>query len=39
MTRIPTPVFSKDNFRSYIDKIELCREVCQLAKAKQGIVL
>ena len=32
-------VFSEDNFRSYMDKIELWREVCELAKAKQGTVL
>ena len=38
-TRIPTPEFSEDNFRSYTDEIELWREVYELPKAKQGIML
>ena len=37
--RIPDPVFSDNNFRSYMDDIELWREECELAKAKQGILL
>ena len=36
-TRIPTSVFPEDNLRSYMDNIELWREVCELEKHKQGI--
>ena len=38
-TRVPTPVFSAENFKTYIEEVELWREVCDVPKAKQGIML
>lgn len=38
-TRVPTPTFSADSFKTYMEEVELWREVCDVPKAKQGIML
>ena len=38
-TRIPIPMFAKESFRMYMDKVDIWKEVCQIVKAKQGMVL
>ena len=38
-TRVPTPSFSAENFKTYMEEVELWREVCDVPKAKQGIML
>ena len=38
-TRVPVPVFSADNYKAYSDEVEMWREVCNVPKAKQGIIL
>ena len=38
-TRVPTPNFSAQNFKTYMEEVELWREVCDVPKAKQGIML
>ena len=38
-TRVPTPTFSAENFKTYMEEVELWREVCDVPKAKQGIML
>ena len=38
-TRVPVPVFSADNYKAYSDEVEMWREVCNVPKAKQGIML
>ena len=37
--RIPTPLFSAENFRTYMEEVSLWKEVCELPEEKQGIVL
>ena len=39
MMRIPTPQFSAENFRTYMEEVSLWKEVCELPEEKQGIVL
>ena len=39
MMRIPTPLFSAENFRTYMEEVSLWKEVCELPEEKQGIVL
>ena len=40
LTRVPVPVFSgEENFKTFMDEVEMWREVCEVPKAKQGIVL
>ena len=38
-TRIPIPMFAEENFHMYMDKVDIWKEVCGIAKAKQGMVL
>ena len=39
MMRIPTPQFSAENFRTYMEEVSLWKEVCELPEEKQGILL
>ena len=38
-TRILTSVFSEDNFRMYMEEIEVWGEVCGMPKRQQGMFL
>ena len=38
-TRIPTPAFSEDNLRMYMEEIEVWMEVCAIPKRQQGMFL
>ena len=38
-TRIAVPEFSEEQFKTYMEEVMLWREVCDVPKAKQGIVL
>ena len=38
-TRVPVPIFSADNYKAYSEEVEMWREVCNIPKAKQGIIL
>ena len=38
-TRIPTPAFSEDNLRMYMEEIEVWMEVCGIPKRQQGMFL
>ena len=38
-TRVTVPIFSAENFKAYSEEVEMWREVCDVPKAKQGIML
>ena len=38
-TRVAVPEFSEEQFKTYMEEVMLWREVCDVPKAKQGIVL
>ena len=38
-TRIAVPQFSSEQFKVYMEEVELWREVCDVPKVKQGIML
>ena len=38
-TRIAVPEFSEEQFKTYMEEVMLWHEVCDVPKAKQGIVL
>ena len=39
LTRVAVPEFSKEQFKTYMEEVMLWREVCDVPKAKQGIML
>ena len=38
-TQVAVPEFSEEQFKTYMEEVMLWREVCDVPKAKQGIML